>query len=61
MNHFHTLYREDAPQTMAELIVKYRLDADGVLVKDLIAEREFLEKRLDIPEQLLQVLSWGSA
>ena len=44
---------------MAELVVKYRLDADGLLVKDLIAERNFLAQRLDIPEQLLQVLSWG--
>ena len=59
MNHVHTLYREEAPQTMAELIVKYRLDADGLFVKDLIAERDFLAERLDIPEQLLQVLSWG--
>ena len=45
--------------TMAELVVKYRLDADGLLVKDLIAERDFLAQRLGIPEHLLQVLSWG--
>ena len=44
---------------MAELVVKYRLNADGLLVKDLIAERDFLAQRLGIPEQLLQVLSWG--
>ena len=44
---------------MAELVVKYRLDADGLLVKDLIAERDFLAQRLGIPEHLLQVLSWG--
>ena len=43
---------------MAELVVKYRLNADGLLVKDLIAERDFLAERLNIPEHLLQVLSW---
>ena len=53
------LCREEVPRTMAELVVKYRLNADGLLVKDLIAERDFLAQRLDIPEQLLQVLSWG--
>ena len=46
---------------MAELVVKYRLDADGLLVKDLIAERDFLAQRLDIPDHLLQVLSWGQS
>ena len=46
---------------MAELVVKYRLDADGLFVKDLIAERDFLAQRLDIPEHLLQVLSWGQS
>ena len=44
---------------MAELTVKYRLDADGLIVKDLVAERDFLAQRLGIPEHLLQVLSWG--
>ena len=44
---------------MAELVVKYRLNADGLLVNDLIAERDFLAQRLGIPEHLLQVLSWG--
>lgn len=44
---------------MAELTVKYRLDADGLLVKDLVTERDFLAQRLGIPEHLLQVLSWG--
>ena len=44
---------------MAELTVKYRLDADGLQVKDLVTERDFLAQRLDIPEDLLQVLSWG--
>ena len=53
------LTREDAPGSMAELVVKYRLDADGLSVKDLIAERDFLAQRLNIPEHLLQVLSWG--
>ena len=43
---------------MAELVVKYRLDADGLFVKDLIAARDFLAQRLGIPEHLLQVLSW---
>ena len=44
---------------MAELTVKYRLDADGLTVKDLVTERDFLAQRLGIPEHLLQVLSWG--
>ena len=44
---------------MAELAVKYRLDADGLLVKDLVTERDFLAQRLGVPEHLLQVLSWG--
>ncbi len=44
---------------MTELVVKYRLNADGLLVKDLIAQRDFLAQRLGIPEHLLQVLSWG--
>ena len=52
------LCREDAPGSMAELVVKHRLDADGLLVKDLIAERDFLAQRLDIPEDFLQVLTW---
>ena len=43
---------------MAELVVKYRLDADGLRVEDLITERDFLAQRLRIPEHLLQVLSW---
>ena len=42
---------------MAELVVKFRLDAGSLSVKDLIAERDFLAQRLDIPEHLLQVLS----
>ena len=45
---------------MAELAFKYRLDADGLLLKDLIDERDFLAQRLGVPEHLLQVLSWGS-
>ena len=51
--------REDAPGNMAELVAKYRLHADDLLVKDLIAERDFLAQRLGIPMHLLQVLSWG--
>ena len=43
---------------MAELVVKYRLDADGLLVKDLIEERDFLAQWLGIPDHLLQVLTW---
>ena len=43
---------------MAKFVVKYRLDADGLSVKDLIAERDFLAQRLGIPDHLLQVLSW---
>ena len=43
---------------MAELTVKYKLDADGLLWKDLVTERDFLAQRLAIPEHLLQVLSW---
>ena len=53
------LCREKPPESMAELVVRYRLNADGLLVKDLIAERDFLAQRLDFPEHLLQVLSWG--
>ena len=43
---------------MAKFVVKYRLDADGLSVKDLIADRDFLAQRLGIPDHLLQVLSW---
>ena len=43
---------------MTELIVEYRLNADGLFVKDLITERDFLAQRLRIPPDLLQVLSW---
>ena len=43
---------------MAELTVKYNLDADGLLVEDLIAHRNFLAQRLSVPSHLLQVLSW---
>ena len=43
---------------MAKFVIKYRLDADGLLVKDLIEERDFLAQRLDIPDHLLQVLTW---
>ena len=53
------LSREGAPGSMAELVVKYELDADGLSVEDLIAQRHFLAHRLKIPEHLLQVLSWG--
>ena len=42
---------------MAELVVKYDLDADGLRVEDLIAERIFLAQRLNIPNHLLKVLS----
>ena len=55
--HFE-LCREEAPDSMAELVVKHRLDADGLLMKDLVAERDFLAQRLGVPEHLLQVLSW---
>ena len=47
--------------TMAELVVKHRLDADRLVVKDLIAERDFLAQQLGIPKELLQVLSWGQS
>ena len=43
---------------MAEFAVKYKLDADGLQVKDLIAHRDFLAHRLGIPEHHVQVLSW---
>ena len=43
---------------MAKFVVKYRLDADGLLVKDLIEERDFLAQRLDIPDHPLQALAW---
>ena len=54
------LCRQNPPRSLAELIVKYRLDAGGLQVKDLVAERDFLAERLGIPEYLLQVLSWGN-
>ena len=41
-----------------EIVAKYRLDADGLKVQDLITERDFLAQRLGIPGYLLQVLSW---
>ena len=44
---------------MAELTVKYELDADGLLVEDLINERDFLAKQLKVPKHLLKVLSCG--
>ena len=43
---------------MAEFAVKYGVDADGLQVMDLIDKKDFLAKRLGIPEHLLQVLSW---
>ena len=52
------LYREEPPRSLAELAVKYRLDADGLLLKDLVAGRDFLAQRLGVPNHLLQVLSW---
>ena len=44
---------------MAELPVKYKLDADSLLLKDLVTERDFLAQRLGIPKHLLKVISWG--
>ena len=43
---------------MAEFAVKYKLNADSLLVKDLVTERDFLAERLGIPEHLLIVISW---
>ena len=43
---------------LSEIVAKYRLDADGLKVEDLIRERDFLAERLGIPGYLLQVLSW---
>ena len=43
---------------MAELAVKYRLNADGLHVKDLVTERDFLAQRLGLAKHLLQVLFW---
>ena len=42
---------------MAELVVKYDLDSDGLRVEDLITERNFLAQRLGISNHLLKVLS----
>ena len=42
---------------MAELRVKYMLDAERFLVKDLIEQKAFLVQLLGVPEHLLQVLS----
>ena len=55
------LCREDSyevPENMAEFAVKYKLDADGLQVNDLIAQKDFLARRLSVPSHLLQVLSW---
>ena len=43
---------------MAELAVKYKLDANSLLLKDLVTERDFLVQQLGIPEHLVQVISW---
>ena len=43
---------------MAEFAIKYKRDADGLQVIDLIAHRDFLTQQLGIPKHLLQVLSW---
>ena len=58
-----SLNREDSyevPQNMAEFAVKYGLDADGLKVNDLIAQKDFLAWQLGVPSHLLQVLSWKS-
>ena len=46
------------PGNMAEFAVKYGLNAGGIEVQELITQKDFLAQRLDIPEHLLQVLSW---
>lgn len=43
---------------LIEIVAKYRLDADGLEVQDLVTERDFLAQRLGIPESLLKLLSW---
>lgn len=43
---------------MDEFIDKYRLNADGLLVEELAAARDFLEQRLHIPHDLLETLSF---
>ena len=52
--------QEDTSDDLAltEIVAKYRLDADGLKVQDLVRERDFLAERLRIPSYLLQVLSW---
>ena len=42
---------------MAELAVKYKLDANSLLLKDLITEKDFLAQRLGVPEHLLNMIS----
>ena len=54
----HCICRKDAPQNMDEFIDKYRLNADGLLVEELAAARDFLEQRLHIPHDLLETLSF---
>ena len=44
---------------MAELAVKYKLDVDSLLLKDLVTERDFLAQQLGIPEHLLLIISYG--
>lgn len=58
MNQILTVFRVKVPGSMAELAVKYKLDADSLLLKDLVTERDFLAERLSISEHLLQVISW---
>ena len=48
-----------SPEGMLKLVAKYRLDSDDITVKILIEEKDFLSKRLLIPQDLLQVISWG--
>ena len=58
-SHSHSIYREEVPRNISELAVKYKLDADGLLVQDLLEHRDFLAQRLGLPKHLLHVLSWG--
>jgi hypothetical protein len=48
-----------SPKGMLKLVAKYRLDSGVITVKTLIEEKHFLADRLEIPGDLLQVISWG--
>jgi hypothetical protein len=53
-------HRCRSPKGLLKMVVKYNLDKDGIRVENLIRERNFLALKLEIPQDLLQVISWGA-